>query len=91
MSPQSQALDPDAVIVGIDGTDAEHVVCRPDSHGCVRIETLMHSPEAIDEWAADLQQRFPVRALAFKGLRILFRCWKPRTLNDKDRDLPQLQ
>ena len=54
----------DAVIIGIDWADAEHVLCRIDPDGRSQIETLEQSPEAIDAWAADLQRRFSGKTIA---------------------------
>lgn len=60
----STQLPEDAIVVGIDWADAEHVVCRLDRHNQPHIETLRQSPETIDEWAADLQRRFPGQTVA---------------------------
>ena len=64
MNKQSQQTNTlqelsDAVVVGIDWADAEHVVCLIEQDGRSRIETLQQSPEAIDEWVAELGWRFP--------------------------------
>jgi len=57
-------LPADAVIVGIDWADDEHVLCLIEPGGRSNISTLEQSPEAIDEWAADLQRRFPDKTIA---------------------------
>ncbi|MCH7687264.1 MAG: IS110 family transposase [Planctomycetes bacterium] len=57
-------LSADAVIVGIDWANAEHVLCLIGPDGRLEIDTLQQSPAAIDEWAADLQRRFPGRTIA---------------------------
>lgn len=62
--PDSQPLADHPVLVGIDWADREHVVCLIDPHGRTQIQTLPQSPEAIDEWAADLAGRFPRRTVA---------------------------
>lgn len=69
MKEQSQRTDAppelaDAVIVGIDWADAEHVVCLIQADGRGEIDTLEQSPEVIDAWAADLQRRFPGKTIA---------------------------
>lgn len=64
MSSQSRPLEPGTIVAGIDWADAEHVVCLLDPEGRSRIESLRQSPEAIDEWAAELQRRFPGRTIA---------------------------
>ena len=57
-------LSADAVIVGIDWADTEHVLCLIGPDGRLEIDTLQQSPEAIDEWAAGLQRRFPGQTIA---------------------------
>jgi transposase len=57
-------LPADAVIVGIDWADAEHVLCLIEPDGRPNIDTLEQSPAVIDEWAADLKRRFPGRTIA---------------------------
>ena len=54
----------DAVVVGIDWADANHVVCLIEPDGRSWIETLQQSPEAIDEWVAELGRRFPGQTIA---------------------------
>ena len=52
------AFDPShfAAFIGIDWSDAKHDICLmvagSDSHS---LSVLKHSPQAIDEWAQDLQ------------------------------------
>lgn len=53
-----------SVIIGIDWADREHAVCLIDPHGRATHQTLPHSPEAIDEWAAALAGRFPGQMIA---------------------------
>ena len=53
----------DAVVVGIDWADAEHVVCVIDQNDRPRIDTLQQSPQAIDEWVAKLSRRFPGKTI----------------------------
>jgi len=57
-------LPADAVIIGIDWADTEHVFCliRPD--GQQEIDTLQQSAAAIDTWVDDLPRRFPDRTIA---------------------------
>ena len=64
-------LSADAVVVGIDWADAEHVLCLIEPDGRLEIGTLQQSPETIDEWAAQLQRRFPGKtiAVALEGCR----------------------
>ena len=57
-------LGSDAVVVGIDWADREHVVCVLDQHDRPKIDTLQQSPEAIDEWVAELGRRFPGKTIA---------------------------
>jgi hypothetical protein len=45
-------LSANAVIVGIDRADTEHIVGLIEPDGSLEIDTLQQSPEAIDEWAA---------------------------------------
>src|SRR5256714_4621356 len=48
-----------AALIGIDWSDSKHDICLIDSQTLQREASLMrHSPEAIDEWAADLRARF---------------------------------
>ena len=54
----------DAVVVGIDWADQEHVVCVIDQNDRSKIETLKQSPEAIDAWVAELGRRFPGKTIA---------------------------
>ena len=57
-------LSADAVIVGIDWANAAHVLCLIEPDGRLEIDTLQQSPEPIDEWAAQLQRRFPGKTIA---------------------------
>lgn len=66
MNKQSQQTNTpqklsDAVVVEIDWADREHVVCVIDQNDRLRIETLQQSPEAIDEWVAELSRHFPAQ------------------------------
>jgi transposase len=54
----------DTVIVGIDWADREHVVCIIDQNDRVKINTLQQSPQAIAEWVAELDRRFPRKTIA---------------------------
>ncbi len=60
----SSELPADAVIVGIDWANDEHVLCLIGPDGPLEIDTLEQSPAAIGEWAADLKRRFPGRTIA---------------------------
>lgn len=62
--PDHQLLADHPVLVGIDWADREHVVCLIDPHGRTHLQTLPQSPQAIDDWAADLARRFPRRTVA---------------------------
>lgn len=54
--PQSQNV----LFVGIDWADQEHVCCLVSSKtGGSLVETLEHEPQAIAEWVAGLNERFP--------------------------------
>ncbi len=69
MNKQSQQTDTpqnlsDAVVVGIDWADREHVVCIIDRNDRTTIETLKQSPQAIDAWVAELRRRFPGKTIA---------------------------
>jgi len=54
----------DTIAVGIDWADQEHVVCVIDGQDRSTINTLRQSPQAIDDWVAELQRRFPGKTLA---------------------------
>lgn len=54
----------EAVAVGIDWADREHVVCIIDPQDRPNIATLEQSAQAIDQWVAELQQRFPGRTIS---------------------------
>lgn len=47
------------LFVGIDWADREHVVCLVADENEPAIETLAHEPEAIANWVAGLNERFP--------------------------------
>ena len=69
MNKQSQQTNTpqelsNAVVVGIDWADTEHVVCVIDQNDRPQIGTLQQSPEAIDEWVAELGRRFPGKTIA---------------------------
>lgn len=55
----SSADQPEPIVLGIDWADQTHVVCLIDPHGRTELAPLEQSPEAIDEWVAELQRRFP--------------------------------
>jgi len=61
---QALPLGEQVVIVGIDWADREHAICLIDPQGRATVAQLPQSPEAIDEWAADLAGRFPGRTIA---------------------------
>ena len=72
MNKQSQQTNTpqelsNAVVVGIDWADTEHVVCVIDQNDRPKIGTLEQSPEAIDEWMAELGRRFPGKTIAIAG------------------------
>lgn len=52
------------IIVGIDWADRQHVLCLIDQHGRTSLHTLDQSPQAINDWAADLARRFPGEVIA---------------------------
>ena len=56
----SSELPADAVIVGIDWADDEHVLCLIEPDGRSNIDTLEQSPAAIDEWADVRASRRPL-------------------------------
>jgi hypothetical protein len=62
---ESLPVDDFAAFVGLDWADQKHdlVLCEAGSQRCEPHE-LPHTPEAIDEWAADLRQRFKGRRVA---------------------------
>ena len=49
-----------AAIIGIDWADKTHAICLkiPGLDTC-EIAELAHTPEAIDDWACALKERFP--------------------------------
>src|SRR5262245_5841454 len=56
---------PFAALVGIDWADRKHDVCLLDlSSGKREHLVLPHTPEAIDDWACQLRQRFGGRPVA---------------------------
>ena len=57
-------LGSEAIVVGIDWADREHVVCVIDQNDRPKIDTLQQSPQAIDEWVAELVRRFPGKTIA---------------------------
>lgn len=58
-------LDHYAAVIGIDWADRKHDLCLkvPGSDTLV-YSVLPHSPRAIDDWAMNLQQRFPGQQIA---------------------------
>jgi transposase len=69
MISPSPCLDPDrsvfAAFVGLDWADQKHDVMLFDQRGGpVEHSQLTHTPEAIDEWACGLRQRFGGRLIA---------------------------
>lgn len=57
-----QKDQPATLIIGIDWADRQHVVCVLDN-GRPKITPLDHEPEAILEWAQNLQRTYPDRSL----------------------------
>lgn len=59
------SLDDCAALVGIDWGDQQHAVCliNPQTD-TLELSTLDQTPEAIDQWAAQVQQRFPSQKIA---------------------------
>lgn len=59
------SLDHFAAIVGIDWADKKHDLCLREN-GSVHLEfsIMTHNPQAIDDWANALQQRFPDQQIA---------------------------
>lgn len=54
-----------AAIVGVDWADQKHDVCEVDIASGHRLASVISSkPESIQEWAIDLQQRYPGRQVA---------------------------
>ncbi len=54
-----------AAFVGIDWADQEHAICLIDRRQeNPENDTLDHEPDAIDQWVAQLQQRFPGQKIA---------------------------
>ncbi len=54
-----------AAYVGMDWADQEHAVCIQDAaSGTREAVSLLQSPEAIDEWAVALRERYPGSVLA---------------------------
>ncbi len=65
MSDLATSSQPFAAYVGIDWGDQKHAWAL-QAEGCSQIEQgeIPHTPEAIQEWAAELQVRFPTGRLA---------------------------
>lgn len=58
-------FDQFAAIVGVDWADRKHDLCLLDQTSGERtFSVLLHSPEAIERWALDLQQRYPDAKIA---------------------------
>lgn len=54
-----------AAFVGIDWADQEHAVCLIDSEmQTPELSVLAQAPEAIDEWVAEIQRRYPGQKVA---------------------------
>ena len=54
-----------AAFVGIDWADQEHAVCLIDSEmQTPELSVLAQAPEAIDEWVAGIQRRYPGQKVA---------------------------
>jgi transposase len=54
-----------AAFVGIDWADQEHAVCLIDSEmQTPELSVLVQDPEAIDEWVAEIQRRYPGQKVA---------------------------
>ena len=65
MSTNDQDQTEFAAFVGIDWADREHVwaLCEPGS-STIESGQMDHTPEAVDQWAVKLAQRFGGRAIA---------------------------
>ncbi|MCB1798977.1 MAG: IS110 family transposase [Gammaproteobacteria bacterium] len=60
-----KSLDHFAAIIGIDWADRKHDLClRCRGSAALAYSVLSHSPQAIDDWARELQQRFPDQQIA---------------------------
>lgn len=62
-TPETPSGQPFPITVGIDWADRQHVVAVCDHHGRTTLATLEQSPQAIDEWVADMTRRFPGETL----------------------------
>ena len=59
------SLKNSAAFVGIDWADQEHAVCLIDPESPTpELSSIDQDPEAIDQWIAQLQQRFPGQQIA---------------------------
>ncbi len=88
-----------AALIAIDWADRKHDVCELEYPKNTPIFSVISSkPEAINAWANALKQKYKgkphntiIRALAFKWIRILFRCWKTKTAYDESTYLEALK
>ncbi len=65
MMKRTEAESGFAALIGLDWGSQEHALCLHDgTTGRCETSTLEHSPEAIAQWAAALEQRFPKRQIA---------------------------
>ena len=62
---RNEAEDDFAALIGLDWGSEEHALCLHDcTTGERETSTLEHTPEAIAQWAAALEERFPQRRIA---------------------------
>ena len=89
-----------AAFLAIDWADEKHVWSLQEANSSTRERGEVNSmPEAIEAWVAQMSQRFAgrpialaveqtrgaaVRALAFKWIRVIYRCWKERVAYDEN-------
>jgi hypothetical protein len=81
-------------LIGIDWADQKHDICLYDS------ETEANESRKASVWAKAFYQaqkqagkshQEAVRSLAFKWIRIIFRCWKDGVIDDESKDLEALR
>ena len=96
-----------AAFVGIDWADRKHDICMQCAgHDQREASQIQHTPQAISAWVKMLQQRFRqqpiavccelskgplIYALAFKWIRIMFRCWQQRCCYNETKYLNALK
>jgi transposase len=63
--PDSHSLSRFAALIGLDWADGKHAICLQEAAMSAReFDELKHRPEAIDQWARDLRQRFGGKPIA---------------------------